>query len=64
MFITNNHASFHLWSKDNLVKHQKVSKYYDQEYSLVCSVDLFHISKSDYMYAHGFSLYYRLQWKP
>ena len=26
MFITNNHASFHLWRKENLVKHQKVSK--------------------------------------
>ena len=28
MFITNNHASFHLWWKENLVKYQKVSKYY------------------------------------
>ena len=27
MFIGNNHASFHLWWKKNLVKHQKVSKY-------------------------------------
>ena len=32
MFIfyinTNNHASFHLWWKENLIKYQKVSKYY------------------------------------
>ena len=31
MFITNNHASFHLWR--NLVKHQKLSKYYDYDCS-------------------------------
>ena len=29
MFINKNHASFHLWWKEDLVKHQKVSKYYD-----------------------------------
>ena len=29
MFISNNRASFHLWWKENLVKHQKVSKYYE-----------------------------------
>ena len=28
MFITINHASFHLWCKKNLVKYQKVLKYY------------------------------------
>ena len=28
MFITNNHATFHLWWKENLVKYWKVSKYY------------------------------------
>ena len=31
IFIINNHASFHLWWKKNLVKHQKFSKYYDQD---------------------------------
>ena len=31
MFITNNHESFHLWWKKNLVEHEKVSKYYDQD---------------------------------
>ena len=28
-FITNNEASFHFWLKENLVKHQNFSKYYD-----------------------------------
>ena len=28
MYITNNHASFHLWWKKSLVKYQKVLKYY------------------------------------
>ena len=28
-FITNNHASFHLWRKDNLLNHQRVSVYYE-----------------------------------
>ena len=31
MLITNNHNSFHLWRNKNLVKHQKVSKYYDKD---------------------------------
>ena len=30
MFITNG-ALFHLWWKENLVKHQNVSKYYDYD---------------------------------
>ena len=28
-FITNNHASSHLWRKENLFNHQKISKYYE-----------------------------------
>ena len=28
MFIANNHVSFHLWWKENLVKQPKFSKYY------------------------------------
>ena len=28
MFLSNNPASFHLWWKESLVKHHKVSKYY------------------------------------
>ena len=31
MFISNNRPSFHLWGKENLVKHQKVSKYYEND---------------------------------
>ena len=34
MFISNNCASFHLWWKENLLKYQKVSKYYDSGCSL------------------------------
>ena len=29
MFISNNCPSFHLWRKENLLKHRKVSKYYE-----------------------------------
>ena len=29
MFITNIHASFHLWQKENLLIYQNVSKYYE-----------------------------------
>ena len=32
VFISNNRASFHLWWKQNLVKHQKVSKYYENDF--------------------------------
>ena len=28
MFVSNNRISFHLWRKENLIKHRKVSKYY------------------------------------
>ena len=31
MFITNSRALFQLWRKENLVKHQKVSKYCENE---------------------------------
>ena len=31
MFISNNRPSFHLWRKENLVKHQKVSKVYEND---------------------------------
>ena len=32
-FITNNLVSFHLWWKENLVKYQKVSKFYENDCS-------------------------------
>ena len=28
-FITNNHASLHLWGMENFLNHQKVPKYYE-----------------------------------
>ena len=31
MFMSNNRPSFHLWWKENLVKHWKVSKYYETD---------------------------------
>ena len=31
MFVSNNRASFHLWCKENLVEHLKVSKYYEND---------------------------------
>ena len=30
-FITSNHASFHLWWKEKLLNHQKISKYYEAD---------------------------------
>ena len=33
MFISNNRPSFHLWWKENLVKHRKVWKYYETDCS-------------------------------
>ena len=35
IFISNNRASFHLWWKQNFLKHQKVSKYYEK---IVCKI--------------------------
>ena len=37
MFISSNHASFHLWWKKNLLKHQKVSKYYESGCSYIAN---------------------------
>ena len=31
MFISNNRGSFHLWGKENLVKHQKALKYHKND---------------------------------
>ena len=38
MFVSNNRASFHLQWKENLVKHQKVSKDYQNDFRLAPSV--------------------------
>ena len=40
-FITNNHASFHLWWKENLFNHQKGSKYYEHDFRLLSYLNLF-----------------------
>ena len=34
MSISNNRLSFHLWWKENLVKHRKVSNYYETDYGI------------------------------
>ena len=34
MFLSNNGPSFHLWWKENLVKHREVSKYYETDCGL------------------------------
>ena len=36
MFIGNNRTSFHLWRKENVVKHRKVSKYYETDCRFLC----------------------------
>ena len=33
ILISNNHTSFHLWWNENVVKHPKVSKYYETDCS-------------------------------
>ena len=33
-FISNNYVLFYLWQKENLVKYQKASKYYDQDWMM------------------------------
>ena len=41
MFISNNRASFHLWWIENLVKYQKVSKYYENDCGQTSAIELF-----------------------
>ena len=43
MFINNNHALFHLWGEENLLKHRKVWKYYDHDCSLKLDIDKLNI---------------------
>ena len=43
IFITNNHAPFHIWQRKNLVKFQKVSKYNDHDCSI--KIILYEISQ-------------------
>ena len=39
MFISNNRASFHFWWKENLVKHQNLTKYYENDCTVVPSTE-------------------------
>ena len=47
IFFTNNCASFHLWWNENLVKHQKVSKYYEND----CGWDLWRIPTGEFVFS-------------
>ena len=40
MFINNNGAWFHLWRKENLVKHQKDSKHYENDCRLYYALNV------------------------
>ena len=54
MFFTNNYALFHLWLKESLVKHQRVSKYYDYDFLhnfVVVVVVVAPIVKSSHIFA-------------
>ena len=54
MFISNNRASFHLWCKENLVKHQKVAKYNENDCrSSVWSRKLFVCTTSVSLHAYS-----------
>ena len=65
MSITNHHASFQLWCKGSLIKYQKISKYYDHDWSyLICFVHFqpaggnFHLFPVDFGPARpGYSYY-------
>ena len=41
MFLSNNRSSFHLWQKENLIKHEIVLKYYENNYRLRCIKQMF-----------------------
>ena len=39
-FITNNHASFHVWWKKNFLNHQEVSKYFEHDCSWITFLNM------------------------
>ena len=65
MFITNNHDWFRLWWKENFVKHQKISKYYDQGCSFNCHSLCSSKCKWDnnHMFLKIILIYFLLLWK-
>ena len=46
MFTRNNGTSSHLWWKENLVRHRKVSKYYETDSSFFFNLTIFPLTKS------------------
>ena len=46
MFISNNRTLFHLWRKENLVKHQKVSKYYETDCRIKFFISITNLSQT------------------
>ena len=40
MFVSNNRASFHLWWIENLIKYEKVSKYYENDCGQTSATEL------------------------
>ena len=53
MFVTNNHTSFYVWGKENLVKYQKVPKYYDHDCTKISSFINFHVNLSNLLVANA-----------
>ena len=59
MFISNNRASFCLWWNENLLKHQRVSKYYENDCCFntfcqcLCKYHLFLHKQWSYLYRYN-----------
>ena len=60
MLISNYWTSFHLWSKETLVKHQKVSKYLETnplQTSFACFLLTAKLIKTRYIYARIYFIF-------
>ena len=73
MFISNNCGSFHFWWRENLAKHQKVSKYYESDFLqifllLFMSLLTAPIVKSSHIWARIYFIFLKnvlkQTWKP
>ena len=58
MFISNNDAPFRLWRKQTLVKHQRVSKYYEDD--CLQNFPLHHISEVKANFVKNSHIYSRI----
>ena len=58
IFISNNHPSFHLRWKKNLVKHWKVSKYYETDCRSIKAIYIYTSERSDYALSENGIIYY------